>query len=109
RVPRAETYEVVCTLFDRTGSLVALSTEAKKFSGGHASLEMRREAANDVAALISLLPAERRVMLEIQCFYRKCSCRRGKGSTAIVSTRDLQPSRKPCREDEYTRRTDQYT
>ena len=25
---------VVCTLFDRTGSLVALSTEAKKFSRG---------------------------------------------------------------------------
>ena len=26
---------VVCTLFDRAGSLVALSTKAKKFSGGH--------------------------------------------------------------------------
>ena len=45
--------------------MVALSTEAKKFSGGEASLEMRREAANDVAALISLLPAERRAMLGI--------------------------------------------
>jgi hypothetical protein len=26
--------ELVCTPFDRTGSLVALSTEAKKFSWG---------------------------------------------------------------------------
>ena len=26
---------LVCTLFDRAGSLVALSTKAKKFSGGH--------------------------------------------------------------------------
>ena len=56
---------MVWTLFDPTGSLVALSTEAKKFSGREASLEMRREAANDVAALISLLPAERRAMLGI--------------------------------------------
>ena len=30
----AETGYVVCTPFDRTGSLVALSTEAKKFSWG---------------------------------------------------------------------------
>jgi len=31
----AERCVVVCTLFDRAGSLVALSTKAKKFSGGH--------------------------------------------------------------------------
>ena len=44
-----------------------------------------REAANDVAVLISLLPTERRAMLGIaelaDVAMLKGSCRRGKGST----------------------------
>jgi hypothetical protein len=37
---------MVCTLFDRTGSLVALSTEAKKFSRGQ---ELAAEQALQLA------------------------------------------------------------